>query len=172
VSAGQLPDRIVVGVIVERHKATSAWLDFVWRPVGVLCGLPETEPWSVLSIDGEATLLYAGAAEIELHRSEADNYRNNLASGQPSLWIVLYPADGEPPYRLAAVTADPSEGEGLTEAVDAIVEMVAMPEPIREALARFVAKHHVEHKFEKRVQDRADPEALARRGPGRRHRDE
>jgi hypothetical protein len=165
VTAGRPAECISVGVIVERRKATSAWLDYVWRPVEVLCGLPEAEPWSVLSIGREATLLYAGAAEIELHRSEADNYRHNLASERPSLWVVLHPVEGEPPYRLAAITADPLEGEGLTEVGNAIVEMVAMPEPIRQALARFVAEHHVEHRFEKRVRDRADPEALARRDP-------
>ncbi len=43
-----------------------------------------------------------------------------------------------------------------------------MPEPVRDALAAFVAEHHVERAFEKRKRDRADPEALARHGP--RHR--
>jgi hypothetical protein len=32
-------------------------------------------------------------------------------------------------------------------------------------LAAFIAKHHVETPFVKRKRDRADPEALARRGP-------
>jgi len=43
-----------------------------------------------------------------------------------------------------------------------------MPAAVRDAIASFVADHHVEHIFEKRKRDRADPEALARavRGPG------
>jgi hypothetical protein len=32
-------------------------------------------------------------------------------------------------------------------------------------LAAFVAEHHVDHAFVKRQRDRADPEALGRRGP-------
>ena len=44
-----------------------------------------------------------------------------------------------------------------------------MPEPLRAAIADFVAEHHVERPFEKRQRNRADPEALARRGP--RHKD-
>jgi len=30
--------RIPVGVVVERRKADSSWIDFVWRGVGVLPG--------------------------------------------------------------------------------------------------------------------------------------
>jgi hypothetical protein len=47
-----------------------------------------------------------------------------------------------------------------------------MPEPLRQAIAAFVAEHHVEHVFKKRTRDRAHPEALARRGPRRRSDDE
>jgi len=31
--------RLPVGVVVERRKATSPWVDAVWRPVAVLGGL-------------------------------------------------------------------------------------------------------------------------------------
>jgi hypothetical protein len=40
-----------------------------------------------------------------------------------------------------------------------------MPEPVRAIVEAFVAEHHVEQPFVKRKRDRADPEALARRGP-------
>ena len=39
-----------------------------------------------------------------------------------------------------------------------------MPDPVRETVAAFVAEHHVEQVFFKRKRDRADPQALARRG--------
>jgi hypothetical protein len=45
---------------------------------------------------------------------------------------------------------------------------VAMPISMRETIAAFVAEHHVEREFVKRKRDRADPEALARRGPSAR----
>ena len=157
--------RIPVGVVVERRKAASAWVDFLWRPVAVLAGLPDAAPWTPLAADGEAATFYAGPAEIELYRTETDNYRRNLASGAPSVWVALQPTGGEPPYEIAAVTADPAEGEGLTEPGQGIIEAVAMPDRVRDAIASFVADHHVEQIFEKRTRDRADPEALARRGP-------
>ena len=41
--------RIPVGVMVERRKATSPWIDFVWRPVSVLPGEPAAAPWTLLA---------------------------------------------------------------------------------------------------------------------------
>jgi Protein of unknown function (DUF3305) len=158
---------IGVGVTVERVKASSSWIDHIWRPTSVLAGQPDTPAWTVLADDGERTTFYAGPATIELHRAEAANYRTNLASGSPALWVALKETGGEPPYALLAVTADPAEGEGFTEAGNHIVEPVPMPDPVREAVAAFVAEHHVEEAFVKRRRDRADPEALGRRPPAR-----
>jgi hypothetical protein len=157
--------RIPVGVVVERRKAISPWADFIWRPVAVLAGLPEAAPWTMLAVGPEAETFYAGSAEIELFRTETEYYRHNLVSGAPSLWVALQATGREPPYEIAAVTADPAEGEGLTEPGQSIVEAVAMPEPVRAAIAAFIAEHHVERSFEKRERSRADPEALARRVP-------
>lgn len=157
--------RIPVGVVVERRKATSPWANVLWRPVAVLAGMPDAAPWTPLASEGAADSFYAGPAAIELYRSEADNYRRNLASGAPSVWVALQATGGEPPYEIAAVTVDPAEGEGLTEPGQAIVEAVAMCETLRDVIAAFVADHHIEQVFTKRTRDRANPEALARHGP-------
>jgi len=155
--------RIPVGVVVERHKAKSSWLDFVCRPVSVLAGVPAAEPWTVIRSEGDVTTFYAGEAVIELHRTETANYRDNLASGTPQLWVVLRPAEGEMGFDLLFVTADPAEGEALTGAGNDLVETVPMPALIIEIVESFIAEHHVEREFVKRKQSRADPEVLARR---------
>jgi hypothetical protein len=157
--------RIPVGVVVGRRKAVSAWLDHVWRPVAVLAGQPETKPWTQLAREEDSATFYAGSAEVALYRSETANYRDNLTSGAPALWVVLRPTGVDPPFELVLVTADPAEGEGYTQAGGDLVEPVAMPEPLRDYLAAFVAEHHVERPFYKRQRNRADPEALGRRGP-------
>jgi Protein of unknown function (DUF3305) len=156
---------IALGIVVERRKANSPWADEVWRPVAALAGLPDAKPWTLLASDALTVTFYAGAAEIELYRSETDSYRRNLASGMPSVWVALDATGGDPPYNIIAVTADPAEGEALTEPAQGIVEAVAMPEPVQHALAAFIAEHHVERVFEKRQRDRGNPEALARHGP-------
>lgn len=157
--------RLPVGVVVERRKATSPWVDVLWRPIAVLAGVPEAAPWTPLASGNDTTAFYAGAAEIALYRSEAGSYRHNVESETPLLWVALNATGGEPPYEIAAVTADPAEGEGLTEPGHALVEAVPMPETVRAAIVSFVAAHPTEHEFKKRQRDHADPEALARRGP-------
>jgi hypothetical protein len=159
------PLRIPVGVVVERRRAKSPWVEALWRPVAALAGLPDAAPWTALSDEGEVATFYAGPAEIALYRSEAENYRRNLASGVPSIWVALCQTGGEPPYEIAGATADPAEGEGWTEPGQSIVEAVAMPDSVREAVAGFVGQYPPEPGFVKRQRDRADPEALARHGP-------
>src|SRR5215470_10550101 len=163
--------RIPVGVVVERRKARSAWADVLWRPVAVLVGRPDAERWTPLATEGDVTTFYAGPAEIELYRAETENYRRNLASDAPSIWVALQTTGGEPPYEIACVTADPAEGEGLTEPGQAIVEAVAMPEPVQEVVAQFLKQCPVGQTFVKRKRDRADPEAMARHiAPARKQR--
>src|SRR6266566_9599317 len=96
--------RIPVGVVVERRKADSPWIDFIWRGVGVLPDEPEMKPWTVLREQDEATLYYAGSATVDLYRSETQLYRDNIASGTPSIWIVLSPSEGSWLYDISAVT--------------------------------------------------------------------
>ena len=157
--------RIAVGVVVERRKAGSMWVDCLWRPVTVFAGIPPLAPWTPLGTEAETSLLYAGEAMIELHRTEVTNYRDNLASGAPTLWVVMCSTASDPPYRLLAVTADPAEGEAFTDAGNNLVEAVPMPPDIAEIVSRFVARHHVERPFIKRQrgrQTRPDRKAPAR----------
>jgi hypothetical protein len=158
-------ERVALGVVVERRKAASPWIEAVWRPVAVLAGLPDTAPWTPLTRAEGRVTYYAGAAELELYRSESDNYRRNLMSNAPSIWVALQPTGGEPPLSVLAVTADPAEGEGLTEPGQGIVDCVPMPEAIYERIAHFIAAHPRDAVFTKRKRDRADPEAMARHGP-------
>ncbi len=160
-------ERISVGVVVERRKAKSAWADVLWRPVSVFMGRPAAAAWTPLGGEGAAMLFYAGEAVIELHRTETTNYRDNLASGAPSLWVNMRPTASEPPYELLAVTADPAEGEALTDAGSNLVEAVPMPSDIVNVVERFVAEHHVERPFVKRKRDQqAPPRRDAMEGPG------
>lgn len=160
--------RIPVGVVIERRKAESQWADFTWRATAVLPDEPNIKPWTVLREEDEAKAFYVGGATVDLYRSETAHYRDNLASGAPGIWVVMSPSDGERPYTIAAVTADPAEGEGFTETATYLVEQVPMPEAIRETVERFVGEHHVEQAFVKRKRQPADPEALAKRKPDNR----
>jgi hypothetical protein len=159
-------------VIVERRRAKSPWLDFIWRPAAVLAGTPEAAPWTPLGDAEGAALFYAGDAVIELYRTETANYRNNLASSAPSVWVIMRPDATRNAYKLLAVTADPAEGEAFTDAGSDLVEPVPMPAVIAEAIGHFIAKYHVERPFFKRRRERAALPARGCRGDEERTEDE
>jgi Protein of unknown function (DUF3305) len=143
VSAAKPLARIPVGIVVERRKATSQWVDAVWRSVAVLGGVPDAAPWTVIAANEDATTFYVGAAEIELYRTEAEHYGSNVASEEPSVWVALRPTGSDPPYALFAVTVDPAEGESFTQAGSDVVDAVPMPAAVRETVAAFVAQYQV-----------------------------
>jgi hypothetical protein len=163
---------IPVGVVVERRKATSPWLDTVWRSIAVLSGLPDTAPWTALDAAKDVATFYVGAAEIGLFRTEADHYRSNLASGAPSVWVALRPTGDEPRYHLFAVTADPAEGESYTQAGGDLVDAVPMPAAVRRVVEAFVAEHYVEQPIYRRKRDFANPQISPPRVNTRRDRRE
>jgi hypothetical protein len=148
--------RIAVTVVVERRRAKSPWLDFVWQPVAVLAGNPEAAPWTPLGEAAETTLFYAGNAAVELYRTETAKYQSNLTSSAPSLWVVLRPDASRVGYKLQAVTADPAEAEALAGAGADVVEPVPMPAIIAGSIGEFVVKHHVERPFFKRRREQRD----------------
>lgn len=140
-----------VGVLAERRKPASQWADHVWSIAGVVPDMPGHTPWQQLRSGEDSVLFFAGTADLEFHRTETGNYRDNLATGAPRLWVVLRPVEREPGVELALVTADPAEGEAMTETGGLVVETVPMPAEIAEALAAFIAEHHVERVFVKRT---------------------
>ena len=146
---------IAVGVVVERRRARSSWANFLWRPLSVFVGSPAAAPWTPLGPEAgtETTAFYAGQAAVELHRTETANYRDNLASGSPAVWVALRPTASGSSYELAAVTVDPAEGEGFTDAGNNLVDQVPMPDELAEIVRQFVVRHHVDRPFIKRKRD-------------------
>jgi hypothetical protein len=152
---------IEFGLVVARRRLHGPWASKAWLPVRAITPLVDVAPWTRLGQDGDDELFYAGRVSAELHAGSTAHYSDNLA-GSPSIWVVLQP-DGDA-VQIGTVTLDPYEGEALTEAVGEMIEVVPMPPEIGETVAAFVAAHHVEREFVKRKRDRADPEALGRRG--------
>lgn len=158
-----------IGIVLEKRKAKSPWLDWIWEAAAILPEPADAEPGAPLGRNGEGELLYGGAAILEAHTIETAFYRDNVASGMPQIWVILRSQSGDAMPEIVQVTCDPTEGEGFTETGWDIVNAVPMPEPIIAALMAFIDEHHVETPYIKRKRDRADPEALAfgRQGPER-----
>lgn len=155
-----------VGLVVLRRVLNGPWASESWMPLSVLPAVPHVPAWTKLGADTEGETFYAGDADLEWHSGQTAHYRDNLVSGRPSLWVALKP-DGAR-YAIAAVTADPYEGEAMAEGIGEIVEAVPMPESIQLALAQFIESFHVERPFIKRKRDRIGNREAG--GPSRAHR--
>lgn len=166
-----IEERMTIGLVVERRQLESAWAEahgttYAWRPAAVFAVPPDVAPWTPLGSSPSGTRYYAGAYDISLFSTETSNYRDNLETERPRLWVVLRPEGAEPPVEIATVTADPAEGEAQTEAGTSTVETIDMPLEIAAEIARFIAAHHVDRPILKRKRDRAGYDERWRPGEG------
>ncbi|WP_224005848.1 DUF3305 domain-containing protein [Aureimonas sp. SA4125] len=140
-----------VGVVVERRPSSSPWATHAYRVAAIVPEAAGTADGHLLGEEDGVALLYAGSADVEFHRVETGNYRDNLASGEAMLWVTLSIEDTG--VRLLSVTADPAEGEAMTEAGNLMVDVAPMPAEIAQRLADFIKTHHVERVFKKRKRE-------------------
>jgi len=157
--------RIPVAVLAERRPGVTRWVDEVWRVVEVLEDAPAVPAWTLLREEAGRSLYFAGTAEVILHPTDTANYKHNLEAAEPRIWVVLRQADTPSGFTLQTVTVDPGEAQLHADSGNDLLEALAMPPGLQALTTAFVARHHVEREFHKRKRDRADPQALARRGP-------
>ena len=153
-----IEEQMIVGLVLERREIGGAWSGIAWRPITVFTSVPDVVPWTPLGTSKVATRFYVGAFPISLYSTDTANYRDNLSSGAPKLWVVLRPDGVEPPVHVHLITADPAEGEGSTEAGNNVVETLNMPPEVAGVVAAFVAEHHVERPIIKRRRDGQMPD--------------
>lgn len=145
---------IDVGVVLERRRALSKWVDHLWLPVAVLPGVPDLAPGTSLGTTDSGERFFAGGFTMGLHRTDTATYRDNLATEAPRIWVAARMVEGAWMPSVIGVTPDPAEGESYTEAGDDIVEHVPMAPEIAALVASFVAEHHIERVFIKRKRRR------------------
>lgn len=153
-----------LGVLVRRTPPANRWSAGSLTPYAVLMPEPPLPPHTRISAENGVEVWHVGGADLTLHPGDTGHYRDNLASGRPAVWVTLKgtdPATAE----VVLATADPYEGEGMASDPALTTEPVAMPEPLAEAVAAFVAAYHVEIPFKKRQRQPADPNAMQRRAP-------
>lgn len=156
--------RVPVSVLVERRPGTTRWAEWAWRAVEVLEDAPEAPPWTVLRQEEGRTLFLAGRSEVTLHPTDTDNYKHNLESASPRVWVVLRPVETEPGLALHLVTVDAGEAHLYADVGSDVLESLPLPAGLRDLVSAFVAEHHRERGFHKRRRDAAPLEGLGRRG--------
>ena len=142
-----------VAVLAERRRGVTPWQAWVWQAVEVLEQAPDLAPWSVLRTDDHATLYFAGLAEVALHPTDTDNYRHNLASQAPRLWVVLRPVEAAPGVALHCATVDAGEAHNYADVGQDLLEALPLPPGLAAWVAGFCERHHQARGFQKRRRD-------------------
>lgn len=152
---------VPLGIVVAREEVDNPWLDYAWRPTGVIVGAPDVAAWKELKRGPGWVHYYAATVPLELHRKETEAYRVNLQNEQPAVYVVLREAetdDSERPVEVHLATVSAFEAQDYLDSGEDIVEPVPMPETLIAWIKRFVDDHHVEEKFKKRKRDEVDIE--------------
>lgn len=157
-----IPDRIDVGIIIERRDVDHQWIDYEWMPIAVVPGAQPRDPrdeWLKLHEEVGRVQFHAATLPLELYKDETSGYRKNLAEPQPRVYVVLSPGEeaGDPEVVPFLVTACPVAAEDYTEDSEQIVEGVPMPPDMVAWVQAFVDAHHVDVPFKKRKRKPYDP---------------
>lgn len=141
-----------ISVVLERRSAKSAWLDSIWRPIGVLPAAGSVRRGQILAEGDGWTQFYGGTLDLELFRGETEGYLTNLSQDPPVIYVVLRRTEENVGLEFAPflVTACPYESMGYSEGSDSIVEAVPMPPDVTVWVQAFVKLHHVDVPFQKR----------------------
>lgn len=143
---------IPVALVVARERIDHPWQEYDWRPVEAIVPPPEAADWTMLRRTDTATHYLVGSARIELHRSEAEGYLENLSGEPPLLYVVLRPRDdGDRPLSVHLVSASPTEAQAYGHTGDEIIATIAMPQAVAEIVFAFAAEHHRPKPFVKRA---------------------
>ncbi len=165
-----IEEQMTIGLVLERRELGGEWGGVAWRPITIFAQAPDVAPWTPLGGTKAGQRFYAGAFPISVYSTDTANYRDNLSSGAPKLWVVMrlqdVGADNVPPIDVLLVTADPAEGEGNTEAGSNIVETIDMPTEVAGAIAAFIEGNHVERPIIKRQRDNRPFDVRWRDGRG------
>ena len=147
---------VALCVILARKEINSKWSDYIWEPVGVVLDPPKGINGKIREKGDGWTHFFMECEPLELHRKDAPAYRESLLQdNKGSLWIVLGENDDveEPlPYYVQLVTASAYEAQDYLDSGELIVEVVEMPDNLRNFVGDYVDRCPEEEKFIKRKQ--------------------
>lgn len=145
-------------VILERKNVVSPWAEHIWRPVSVVLDAPPGVQGKIRQEGDGWRHYFLECDPLELHRKDAEAYRDGLFhQAKASLWVVMQEnedADSALPYNVQLVTASPFEAQDYLDSGEQIVEVVDMPEALREFVEHYVDLCPEEEKFIKRKQNK------------------
>ena len=137
-----------LGVVIRRAPGTTRWAREIWSLADVIPFAPPAD-WTLLREEGAVAEWHAATLPLELHRADAEAYRQGLSARVPSVWVISRREGTERPVPTFA-TASPFEAQDYGDNGDDIVEKAPMPEGLIAWVRDFTLAHHEEEAFRKR----------------------
>ena len=137
-----------LGVVMRRAPGVTRWVRQVWSMPYVIPFAPQAD-WKLLREEGEVAEWHAATLPLELHRADAEAYRQGLSARVPSVWVVSRRDAGGRPIPFS-VTASPFESQDYGDNGDDVVDKAPMPEGLAAWVRDFALAHHEEEAFRKR----------------------
>lgn len=106
----------------------------------IATGLWTTTQWQLKAFDLTFDKLDSLVAILELHRDERTDYRFNLSSNQPKLFLVLDSIDDDEAPNIVSLTASQSVASQYMDG-DYLVLSNDMPLPVQAWMEAFIGKH-------------------------------
>ncbi len=143
-----------LGVVLRRMPGVTRWAKYSWQAVAVLPGAADAQ-WQLLRQEGGAREYHAATVPLELHRAEAEAYRQGLTANPPSVYVVLREdLAQDPPLEVTLVTASPFEAQDYADSGEDMVEKIPMPPGLIAWVQQFTDAHYVDEEFKKRRRDK------------------
>ncbi|MDB9915687.1 DUF3305 domain-containing protein [Alphaproteobacteria bacterium] len=180
-----------VRIILEKKVINNIWESHKWLvndliPLNVTSGsgYPPINDVRIFPLINDISVedksnnnLYVAEASIDLHRSEAEGYAENLQSSDPSVYIVLRDGDlsedsseinskreDDIDIHLAEVSLSPYHIQDYEDCGEDRVEKVPLYGPIADLLEKFVEFHFHPEEFKKRKRDKKKIDSITKRG--------
>ena len=161
-----------VKVILNKVKINNPWIDFKWKvydilPQEIIVGnnkYPATfispEPLKKIQKQQKSEKvsdLFIAEVLIDLHRSEAEAYAENLSSSDPSIYIVLrddLENINTSKINLVEVSVSPYNIQDYEDSGEDQIEKIPLQGPIKKLIEEFVSIHFKPEPFVKRKRDK------------------
>jgi len=164
-----------VRVIVERQPLDNIWKPHRWVisdliPLSVEAGTgaPPINDIPLVPLrtgDDGLSMLFTADASLDLHRAEAEAYAENLASSDPSIYLVLRNNENSDDHEVAdeangadihitEISLSPYNIQDYEDCGEDQVEKLQLQGPIAEFVEAFVARHYHPEPFKKRKRDK------------------
>ncbi|NVD06683.1 DUF3305 domain-containing protein [Vibrio sp. JPW-9-11-11] len=128
-------------ITASLHKSEELWsVECLLIAHEIATGLWTTTQWQLTGFNLKPTQLSERVRVLQLHRDERTDYRFNLSSNQPKLFVVLDSVDSDQQPSIVAITASQSVAGQYMDG-DYLVLSNDMPLPVQAWIEAFIGRH-------------------------------